>query len=331
MDKKILFLLASVCLAFAYFISSEGFKHKTNLAPAPVFPQLNHDLDLAMSINIIEKATLNTLQITRGPLGWQLVNKHLYPADEQKVLALLTKLSDAKYLAAKTAQPEKYSYLGVQEKGGAKTHKLEVRGLNKTSFVNAHIGYPSLSSQQGTYLRFENDEKSWLIDQNLDLSAKANDWLDKNLISVERNMISRIHIKPTKGQAIILEVDANKEDAFTVSKMSASEQEKTPGAHNLIASSLILLQLEDVILKSEITIPQDHYDISFSLIDGSMINAKLFTIGGKYYGTFDAKGASKSPDSPIKTNVDLQKWVFELPSYKALMMMKSREDYLFTP
>ena len=87
---------------------------------------------LRASINDVERVvvtksngeTVATLE--RRPDGWVVVDKSAYRADIAKLRQALSALGDAKILEAKTATPELYSKLGVEDVAGTDATGLQI-------------------------------------------------------------------------------------------------------------------------------------------------------------------------------------------------------------
>lgn len=331
MGRTSIILVASLCLVFAFLISQPSItthtKH-TEQENQLVFPDLTASQASLAAIKIERKGLGNSINLLQSQNGWKLKEKYQYPLNPEKINKLLEQLRTARYLSAKTALEKNYPLLGVQSGKVDKTYKLEVCNNQQECLVDAHVGFSSLTQEKGTYLRLEADSQSWLVDQTFELGGITTDWLDKRLISVERDMIASIMIRQSGSEPLILKRDVTKDDAFSIANKGEDEKEKTPGAQNLIASALILLQLEDVIPQNKIEIPDDAYQVTFILKSQGKIDVKVFQKGTRYYAAFKLALKNEEEKSLIETAVTLEDWVFEIPSYKALMMMKKRDDFL---
>ncbi len=125
-QRNVLILLATVVVLVALVLfgqrgSSGGSGSGTLLAPA-----------LEAALNDIERVTITkannetVVTLERTPEGWVATNKNGYAADVGKLRQGLRALAEAKILEQKTANPELYSHLGVEDVGGDKAAGLAV-------------------------------------------------------------------------------------------------------------------------------------------------------------------------------------------------------------
>jgi hypothetical protein len=151
--RSTLFLaIAAVALAGgALWISdSRRPQQEASLQQAAV-PGLSERLAAVDKVTISGAGNRVIATLERGEQQWRLVERD-YPADANALRSLLLNLAEARRVEAKTAKPELYGRLGVEDTGDAdaKGVKLEIAGGGEPLAV---ILGQNVASGTGTYLR----------------------------------------------------------------------------------------------------------------------------------------------------------------------------------
>lgn len=186
-------------------------------------------------------ATLN-----RAKDGWIVNERHDYPADVGRIRKNLIALSEARRLEEKTANPELYDRLKVEdiEKPNAGGVRLDLEAGGKTTSVI--IGETGVGGGDRAYARRPGEEKSWLVSGAFELSQETGDWLDRNVTDIEASRVHAVTITHPKGPTLRIEKATPEGADFTVQGIPAGRELAFPGAANAIGAALAGLSFDNV-------------------------------------------------------------------------------------
>lgn len=206
---------------------------------------------LAAALNDIERVTITkagnetVVTLERKPDGWVATNKNGYPADVNKLRQGLSALAEARILEQKTANPELYDHLGVEDVSGAKAAgvavTLSANGKNLPTLI--------LGNAEGSkfrYARRAGEAPSYLIDRNPEFPRGVGQWLDARIIDVRSDRIAEVTITHTDGQVVHLSKASKDAQNFDVADVPKGRELLYPGVANVIGNALRELNLEDV-------------------------------------------------------------------------------------
>jgi hypothetical protein len=229
-------------------------------------------------LNDIERVTITkannetVVSLERQPQGWVATNKNGYPADVGKLRQGLQALAEAKILEQKTANPELYSHLGVEDVSGDKAAGIALTLTAKgNQLPTVIIGNPDGSKHR--FVRRGGEAQSYLIDRNPDFARSVGQWLDAQIVDVRSDRIASITITQPDGQ--VLRVSKPNKDAanYDVADLPKGRELLYPGVANVIGNSLRELNLEDVEPASA-SPPAKPTVVEFHTFDGLVVRAE---------------------------------------------------------
>ncbi len=159
-----------------------------DVAPAAVVPGLAEALPTLNAVTIEQGG--ETLKIERQGAQW-MIPKAGWRADRRWLQPLLLELSEARCDELKTADPSRYSQIGIDWPSSTPVMDAATgafaRPTGRVSVSLAAgeqtviIGFPQ--ARGGTYLRAESSPQGCLSDATLRLPAKVSEWMDPRLWS----------------------------------------------------------------------------------------------------------------------------------------------------
>ena len=333
-----------------------------------LYPDLKKTLNDANAVRIHTAGDTLAVEIARKDDSWTVTERHGYPADEAKLRKLLLTFANAQLREQKTANPDNYPTLGVEDVSDANATgvRIEVAGVEPP--VNLIVGKqgPGLESQ---YVRKVGEERSWLIDASVDTSSGPADWLRKPLIDVSADRIQSATIE-TEGAKPYTASKSSRADAdFAVDPLPNGKELSSSGAANSLATALAGLTLADVRPASELEgNPEARatyrtFDGLVVEIDGWSVEDERFVVVRTKFDEalaerFKTPAADKSEqpaegesaakaseedasvdagDKPVVPNVaeeaktlsqSVEGWAFEIPNYKFDAIFKSLDGML---
>lgn len=195
--------VAIALVALAVWFGRDGVPQSESPSQGLLWPELERPVDAVDRIEFrgAGDAVLEALEYRDG--AWRVLGHGGWRADAGRVEALLRDLRRARKLEAKTALPDRYALLGVDDVASAEatgtavgiTHGSRERWLIVGN-VNPHSA--------GRFVRFADEAQAWLVDVELDLPSDARQWLDREVMDIASLRIARLELTPEQGEAVVL-------------------------------------------------------------------------------------------------------------------------------
>jgi hypothetical protein len=282
-----------------------------------VFPTLATLLAQATRIELTGAGKTTTLLRT-GPIGddgWGVAERELYPVQRPKLRELLAGLAELRRTAPRTADPEAYARLGVEDPGRGGT-AIGLKILNEQGRVLAQLitGHRRIRTQgdvpEQIYIRTPGDPQSWLADGRLPADADPQAWMVRELLDIPRSKITSVTLT-REGETLVFGL-AN--GGFQL--LSPPDQKTEDYRIEAVAGALEALTLSDV---KKAPLPGQGLGAArFALADKQEITITLARDGQKLYAAID--GATPA----------LAGWAFELADWKEKIILPRLAD-LLTP
>ena len=183
--------------------------------------------------------------IERGESAWVVAERGGHPADFESFRENLRALSEARRVERKTAIPEMYPRLGVEDVSGADAGgfllELEYGG-----------GHPPdryiVGNRAGTgmvYMRTVGEEQSWMVSADFDFSDQTRDWLDRDIIDLRSSEVRRVSLD--RGADGVLEIAKDERDDinFTPANIPDGRELSYGSVANSIGSALSNVEAND--------------------------------------------------------------------------------------
>ena len=282
---------------------------------------------------------------------WRIKEKYNYPADIGKVRNLTVSLASSTLKEKKTKQKERYEKLGLDEKS---TARVALFTDSESPISDFYIGN-QMSQLDGTYIRREGDDQTWLTSGKFAAEVKAENWLNTELFSIERKRVRSITIDHPKGKTFKSTRNSKDQTDYTLSNIPSGHKITSQYSVNNLASSLENLELGDVIPTKDFSFDKDKTTkTTVQTFDGLEATIRLMEKDGKKWAAFDLdfKEALVEPEKEKKNGEDSEKkenmtsippgsetrqeikriaprlsgWVFALPEYKYSLLSKKIDD-----
>lgn len=265
--------LVTVAVVLAAFFSRQQ-SNEVSREGQLLFPDFIEAINDASEIEGVSGTKHFTLAREEGN-RWVVREKSGYPAPLDDVHQLLVGAAQLRRLEPKTSNPDLYAKLGLEGEAveGTTSLKLTVRQTNGDALAELLIGNtrpgksdPSLSEY---YVRVPDDDQAWLVEGKLPPHRTANDWLDKELLTLDQRRVREAHIIHPDGEEVIVRRDSPSTNDYELTGIPDSAEIESTYAVNRIATALTDVSLNDVKPASE---------LSFSKRTG--LSAELTTFDG---------------------------------------------------
>jgi hypothetical protein len=286
-------LVALVILGLAVFVAQRD-RAPAASAGGPFVPGLQAALNDVDRVAIVKAGSAPVATLERRGDAWVVIEKDGYRADVAKLRQGLRTLTEAKVLEAKTATPELYDKLGVEDVSGANAGGVAVTIAAAGKDIGAVILGQAVGSKQ-RYARRANEPQSYLLDRNPDFPKNTSQWLDASIVDVRGERVQQVTIKHADGETVaISKAEAPPSDLtqgtvvnFDVAGIPAGRELLYPGIANVIGNSLRELNLEDV-ERADGAAPERPVQVEFKTFDGLVVRVTGTSRGEEDWVTIEA-------------------------------------------
>ena len=286
---------------------------------------------------IVVQDDSSTVTLLKNESAWVVEEKSAYPADFTKVKTLLVSLADMETIESKTSRTESYGRLGVQGVGQpGEEQSKQIKLLDKADnlLYSIIIGKEKRASGPGgkpaIYVRKENDETSWLVMGSVRLPGSAVDWLNNEVINIDKSRIQSVVIKHSDNTSLSISKNENADTDYMIEDQPKGTVVKSSSALNNMANSLKNLTFDDVVVRGKFDVDEKTISkIDFKTFDDLLISAKLAKKDDKDYIWFDVKSLNKESNGEVEAqefNNAFALWVYQIPNFKAEGMLKNMND-----
>ena len=266
--------------------------------------------------------------------AWTVPEKDGYAASADKVKETVVALADATILEAKTAKPELYGKIGVDDvdKEGSEAVLVELMSGSGDRLATLLVGktksYQGGSAAAEVYVRRPGEARAWLVRARLDIAQDPTDWLEFETLKVTKERVSRVVTKHPDGEVITLErlVGDTETPIFKLQDVPEGHKVKSNFKVNAIAGALESLRFDDVARA-------EHKDFdgaavtTFETDDGLRVTVRLLAEGEERWlqvrAAFDEALVAEDADAEgveaeaEEIDARLGPWAYKVSGYKA--------------
>lgn len=209
------------------------------------YPTLQGELDAVTEVRILAPGGGNAVTLKRQEDGWRVGERQDYRADAAKVRRLLLALADAKVFEAKTANPEQYATLGVQDIGAADAGSVQVE-LHGTSQPYRVIVGKRGNGRNAYFVRRVDEPQSWLVDADLDAKAAPGEWLHREVLDISPDRVQSAQVSVGQTRPYTVAKQSRADENFAVDGLPRGKKLKSASAADGFATALSAINLTDV-------------------------------------------------------------------------------------
>ena len=235
-----------------------------------LLPELGDDLDRVTRMTVTGAGAQPVATLERSDAIWSVVERDGYPADVEKVRHTLIGLAEARIVEAKTANPEFYDRLGVEDVDSVDAGGVAVTLTGARSPVNVIVGDSEGVSQ--TYVREAEQAQSFLIDRDPQVGRNTTDWLATEILAIPGSRVARVTVThPDDHVVSVSKADAGQIN-FDVEAIPPDRELQSAGVANVMGTVLSNLSLQDVEPRGDTDVPVTVTE--FLTFDGLAITAE---------------------------------------------------------
>jgi len=293
-SKHILILASVAVIVIIATLFSSPTNKEISGSGDNVFPDL---LARANDITYIKIQTHDhALTLTKDQNLWTVKEHDDYPAAIDKVRELVLGVANLKRVEPKTRKPENYSRIGLQDvtDDGAKSTEITMIAGSDKKLVDLIIGDSKPAkgdaSQQSYYIRTADDPQSWLADGKLPDKWEPKDWLDIDIVELNRDRIEQVKVNHDDGEVVFIHRDSPEVRDFTLESLQAGEQVTAPYEVNNIATTFTKMTFDDVSKAANADVgDKPVYTAVLTTFDGLEITFEPFAKGDKHLARLSAR------------------------------------------
>jgi len=299
----------------------------------PVVPGLND------TINNIGEVAIETrdgsFHARRTEDGnWVIPERNNFPANVQMVRSASVGMAELEAIEQRTAQPELFERLGLvaPEDGGAAT-RVVLRNREGDVMGDILVGNTQgINDPQGLgrfYVRRTGENQTWLARGSMTVQRDPAAWLDKNILSIERDRIRSATYTPVEGPAFTLARPTVEEAEYQLEALPAGRELSYPGVTYGAATAISNFTFDDVRVMTEIDF-EDATQAVFETFDGLQITLRIAEDGGAHWASLMAAstGDAERQMEADSINIAAHGWAFEVPEFTAQTFQTSRDSLL---
>lgn len=331
----------TVLAAVVAFLVPSQTSHDEGFEQAPLLPGLEAQVNEIDWLRVSAQGeVLATARRVEG--SWVIDEAGGYIADWPRLHALLSALAAAQVVEPKTANPEYYSRLGVDDPTSPDASGVLVEFAESTG-LPAVIAGNAAQGREGQYARLPGNAQSLLIDRELDIPRSTVDWLDRGIIDISDQEVVEVAVTHADGQSVVISKVSADDANFELQGIPEGMEPQSTWAVNSLAGGLSSLDLEAVVPEGELDWGEA---TRFRLVtaDGLNVDAELLTVpsedggetehwlrlqAGLYttaIGGFDESAAGETASRADTIKQRVSGWAYRIPEHKFEAMNKRMED-----
>ncbi len=263
------------------------------------FPKLQNKLDQVAEITVVNRDA-RIVVASKGD-RWVLPEKYDYAAKVDKVRALLLGFEELKLIERKTAKPDRFNRLNLDDPKGeeARAVRVTLKDSSGEVLADAVIGKKkydlSRTGIAGTYLRRADTEQAWLGSSELDPGRTERLWLARKLMDVRKKRIHRYVIQHADGEKVVASRKSSADDNFTLATLPDGERLRNKSAADGNATTLAFLEFEDVRPAADVNFPEPVARSEFVTFDGLIVRVDIGEIDDGKWVRFDVSAGEPIP------------------------------------
>ena len=215
-----------------------------------VFPALLEQVNSVVRVRVTGNE--GTFTLARDGDGWVVEEKERYAADPDRIHRLLLGAAGMKRVEPKTANPELYPKLWLEDPSGedAKSVRFVLEDASGAELASWVLGdrRPSKSDASRTelYIRVAGDPMAWLAEGSVPGGPTIIDWLDRHVARIDRERLRGVEVVHADGTAIAVDRPAPTDSDFVLRDVPAGREVDSQYRINDIGRFLEDLRFEDV-------------------------------------------------------------------------------------
>lgn len=317
----VLALLAAVLVTVAVW--QQGSDRVEDLSSRPLLDDSRLAL-ISEAERLVVARGDSAVELVRGDGGWGVASHAGYPAQRERMAALLHAVRGARIVEDQTANPAHHRRLGLDTAADADNPPLVVSFRAGEQVLGLLYGN---EVGNGQLARMADGDQVWLVNRPLTMSVNNVDWLALDVIAIPMPEAARARWTHPDGDLLELEKLGEGEYNFRVVGLADEEQAGNERWINSMVLALINLRAQNVALRSDLPLGQPELRMHVSTWNGAELEASLYDLDGRFWLLIDR--FEQPEDGNLAVNAD-PRWAFQLGIGQVESLAKRREHILRT-
>ena len=359
--KRLAFAVLALAVAYGAFHVSHRQAPSQDVESALLYPQLLEQLNEARKVTIA--LPTERINLVRAGDGWVLADRDNFPVASAQVKELLMQIAAFRIREAKTSKPENYASLGVEDLSTPSSGARQVSVLDAGDKPLADLLVGKERKAKGAdspahFVRRAGEAGSWLVEGDLTLKTKRNDWLDINIVNVAVERVRKSSLLNEGEPPVVVAKSTPREQLFTLQDIPAGKEARSIALVSNVGGLLLDMRFEDVAAASKVAGLSPRRIAVVETFDGLVATLKQYEVDGKRWASFsfayrpeaavapppaaatgkegnsaegktadDGKTEAVDVATEVKSlNEKTAPWVYQLPDYKLRTLEKSLAD-----
>ena len=338
MKFKHLLLLIVCSLVLFYFATNYSGKRapSTTIEKTLLFPDLSNQINQVKIVEI--KGYEQHVILSHLNNEWVIQSSDNFPAKTEQVKSLIIGLSELKIDSEKTKNPELYARLAVEGPYDRVTKSKLVSLLDESGevLVTLIIGKKRENNQAipALYVRKPDMEQALLVQGNIDVSSREQDWFENEIINLESAEVRKVSVTHPNQSTYTLLREQEGQVNFTLDKIPEGKKPQSEIILNRMGRLLEDVRAESVRSIDTVDLSDNAVIATVESFRGLVVNIRLKEISSKYYANFQFEYIppensntqenqenipqdALTPEQEIQLlNSKVSPWVFEIPKFK---------------
>ena len=353
-NKRVIIAALTAIVVIAAVVVSQQRAPQTSREKTSLFPELAGKINDVSELVIRDGET--TLTVQRVSDRWGIAEADDYPALVDDVKQAVLAVSDLQVVAEKTSNPDLYKRLGVEDPDslGATSHLLTLKS-NGDELARLIVGETrrskSASSAPGLYVRIPGQQHALLVEGRLSVSADIIQWIKRDIVNIEGDRVSAVHIQPADGQEVSLE-RAEPGDDLVLQNIPEGKEQQSEYLISRIATILENVYVDAVRREDSFDYSRPDAVINVTTFDGLVADIETVKSGEHTHARFsfsaqpgradngetaeedstDDEEIRVTPEQEAETlNRLAEGWAYQLSISKAELFNQSLSDLVREP
>lgn len=328
--------VTGISVAAAVAAASLEVDNTAATAGEPFLPKIAGGMNEVASITI--QSNTATTSVRRDGENWVLTGDlEGYPASPLEIRDLLVGLADIRRLEPKTALPERFAKLQVNEvtEKDALGERVTVKDASGEVMADLIVGKAWFGNvgldKTGRYVRAMDEDRAWLVVGDLAAGARVRDVVNANIVpAVREEDIRRVTVSHPDGEEVIVERDMPTKPFVLVDK-PADREFRTPTTTASFAKALQAMTLENIVPASAAPIDDAKAVLmAAETFTGDTIVLRVQSDDDRHFVAVESlHKAGREADEAI--GLKRADWRYLVPKWRYDDLTKRMEDMLVKP
>lgn len=327
--------LLSLAAAGAVYVSGNRWE-AGELAGAAAFPVLEKRINDVVSLQITQGG--GKLEFVRDGGVWKAAEPYGgYELAANRVDPLIVRLSQADLIEPKTRDPEKYELLdlGDPDVKDSKARRIVMRDADGAVILETVLGSKRWDAfgagKSGSYIRKPGEERTWLANLDINPTIEIEDWVEADFFAIDEATVSAVTVVHEGQEPLRIVRASGEEPAFELAGLPPESKRKESGPKpEDVVDGYGSIALEDLRKLNATPAGANVVTSTLKTNDGLTVTFWLRGEGDEDWVSLSAEGTGEAKKRAEEINARVKGWEYEIPSWKADKLFRSRSDFIET-